>query len=65
MKNHLKELLKINITDTHLKSFKGLKIHAIPCFWNKCNFSAIITYYGNKYYCYYCNKLSDFVIESA
>lgn len=65
MQNHLKKLLEINVTDTGINIFKGLSILAMSCFWSKCNFSAILEYYGNKYYCYYDNTLKDFVIKST
>ena len=66
MMENLKNIIKENLTDTNLKiNSKHIKIHAMTCFWSKKNFSAIIKYYGRKYYCYYDNALNDVIIENA
>jgi len=35
----------------------------MTCFWSKINFSAILKYYGVKYYCYYDNNNNDISIK--
>lgn len=60
----LKNIIKNNLTETSLKiNNKHIKILSITCFWVKENFSAIIEYYGIKYYCYYDKALNDIIIE--
>jgi hypothetical protein len=63
MKN-LKNIIKKNLTNTSLKiDNRHIKILSTTCFWVKENFSAIISYYGIKYYCYYDRILNDVIIE--
>ena len=64
MNNILKQLIKSNLTNTNLNKIRGVRILAMTCFWSKCNFSAILTYYNTKYYCYYDNSINDLVIEN-
>lgn len=60
----LKNIIKNNLSDTSLKiNNKHIKILSMTCFWVKENFSAIISYYGIKYYCYYDRILNDVIIE--
>lgn len=63
MNNKLKQLIRENLTNTSLSTFKGLKLLSMTCFWSKVNFSAILKYYGIKYYCYYDNSTNDIIIE--
>ena len=65
MRDKLKRNIENNLTNTTLKHFKGLKFYSMTCFWSKCNFSAILGYYGKKYYCYYDNEINDIIIQSA
>jgi len=66
MKNNLKNIIKENLTDISLNiNNKDIKILSMTCFWSKKNFSAIIKYYGVKYYCHYDNVLNDVIIENA
>jgi hypothetical protein len=59
----LKQLIKENLTDTTLIKFRGLVLLSMTCFWSKINFSAILKYYGVKYYCYFDNNNNDISIK--
>jgi hypothetical protein len=64
-KNTLKEYIKNNLTNTTLNiNNKKLQILSMACFWSKINFTAIVKWYGIKYYCYYDNTLNDIIIEN-
>jgi hypothetical protein len=61
---NLKNIIKKNLTNTSLKiDNRHIKILSITCFWVKENFSAIISCYGIKYYCFYDRILNDVIIE--
>ena len=63
---NLKDIIKENLTDTSLNiNNRNIQILSMTCFWSIKNFSAILKYYGRKYYCYYDNALNDVIIENA
>lgn len=63
----LKDIIKSNLSDTSLKLSKyakcRTKILAMNTFWVKENFSALISYYGVKYYCFWNKNLNDITVE--
>ena len=63
--NELKSIIKKNLTNTEcrINQYPGVIMLSRTCFWVKENFSAIIAYYGVKYYCYWDRSLNDVVVE--
>jgi hypothetical protein len=69
MKGILKNIIQNSLSDIDLiiskENQKRLKILSMTCFWSKKNFSAILKFYGKKYYTYFDNNLNDIIIENA
>jgi len=66
--NDIKTIIANNITDTDLIRTnlpKGFHVLASTCFWHKCNFSAIIKYKGEEFYCRYNDKTKEVIVEKS
>lgn len=62
---NLKLLILSGLTNTDIKlpSNRNIQILSKTCFWVKENFSAIIKYYGCKYYSYWNRTINDISME--